>query len=258
MSPALPMAAGSLAEFLLRLADDRLVLGHRLSEWCGHAPIPEEDIAMANLALDCLGHASLLLEEAGRVEGRGRDADQLAYGREVHEFRNCLLVEQPNRDFAATMVRQFLVDVHADLLYGRLEASAFEPLRDIAAKARKEVRYHRRHSGEWLLRLGDGTEESHARTQAAVDGLWKYTGELFQDDELARAAASAGVAPEPGALREEWHAQVAAQAGRATLRLPQERPRLVYSGRAGRHTEALGHLLTVMQSVARAHPGAAW
>ncbi|MBI5836827.1 MAG: phenylacetate-CoA oxygenase subunit PaaC [Candidatus Eisenbacteria bacterium] len=258
MSRELPAARATIVELLLRLADDRLVLGHRLSEWCGRAPLPEEDIAVANIALDCLGHASMLLEEAGRVEGQGRDADRLAFWREPYEFRNCLLVEQPNGDFAHTMVRQFLVDVHADLLYGGLEASSFPPLAAIAAKAHKEILYHGRHSGAWVLRLGDGTPESRARTQAAVDALWAYTDELFAVDEAAEAAAAAGVAPVPSRLRQEWRMRVEAHLREATLRVPEARPRVPFRGRAGRHTESLGHLLTVMQSVPRAHPGAAW
>jgi len=250
--------APALLELLFRLGDDRLVLGHRLSEWCGHAPILEEDIALSNIALDCLGHAALLLDEAGRVEGLGRDADRFAFHRDGEAFRNCLLVEQPNGDFAVTIVRQFLVDVHSDILYSRLEESAYEPLAAIAAKVVKEVRYHRRHSSQWLLRLGDGTEESRIRAQAAVDELWKYGAELFRDDETGRAAAHARYAPLASDLRGEWEAAVRAGLEEATLRVPDDHPHILMCGREGRHTEALGHMLSVMQSLPRAHPGASW
>ncbi len=247
-----------IVEYLLRLGDDRLVLGHRLSEWCGHAPIAEEDIALANIALDCLGHASLLLTEAGRLEGAGRDEDALVFWRDVTEYRNCLLVEQANTDFAVTMVRQFFIDVYADLLYASLRTSAWKPLADIATRVHREVAYHRRHSGEWILRLGDGTEESHARAQSAVDRLWRFTGELFRSDRVEQELAAAGVAPRGESLREPWYQQVDSQLHAATLRVPPEIPGIVSSGRDGRHTEALDNLLAVMQSLARAYPGARW
>jgi ring-1,2-phenylacetyl-CoA epoxidase subunit PaaC len=253
-----PASQHNIVEYLLRLGDDRLILGHRLSEWCGHAPILEEDIALANIALDCLGHAALLLGEAGRMEGKGRDEDTLAYWRELKDFRNCLLVEQPNGDFAFTMVRQYLVDAYNDLMFSRLTASSFIPIREIAEKVHKEVRYHCRHSGEWMLRLGDGTEESHARSQAALDDLWKYTGELFRDGGFEEELASAGIAPRPKEILEAWLERVTGHLGKATLTVPRERQYALYQGRSGRHTEALGHLLTVMQSLPRSYPSATW
>ncbi len=257
MIPA-PAPSDQIVEYLLRLGDDRLILGHRLSEWCAHAPIPEEDIALANIALDSIGHASMLLSEAGRLEGKNRDEDALAFGRDVTEFRNCLLVERPNGDFAHTMVRQYLFDVYSDLLYGRLKGSAYGPLSEIATKAHKEITYHHRHSSQWVLRLGDGTAESHARTQTAVDELWRYTGELFREDTLEQSLSRAGVAPLSADLHDDWKKRVTGLLAQATVTIPEEKAFYLQDSRAGRHSEALGHLLTVMQSVPRAHPGARW
>lgn len=253
-----PASAEEILEYLLRLGDDRLVLGHRLSEWCAHAPIPEEDIALANIALDSIGHASMLLSEAGRLEGKNRDEDALAFGRDVTEFRNCLLVEQPNGDFAHTMVRQYLFDVYSDLLYERLKGSTYLPLSEIASKSHKEISYHNRHSSQWILRLGDGTEESHRRTQTALDELWKYAVELFREDALEKTLSRAGVGPLSVDLHPEWQIRVTGLLQKATLTVPPAQKYHLEDGRGGRHSEALGHLLTVMQSVPRAHPGARW
>ena len=246
-----------LFEYLLRLGDDRLVLGHRLSEWCGHGPILEEDIALANIALDLVGQANLLLQLAGQVEGEGRDQDRLAYFREAIDFRNALIMELPNGDFANTIVRQFLVSVRDALLLERLQRSTHAELAGIAAKAFKEARYHARHSGDWVLRLGDGTDESHQRAQRALDDLWTYTGELFEVDDVERALTGDGVAVDAGALRAPWHEQVARVVGEATLSLPQD-GFMQTGGRRGRHTEHLGHMLAEMQIVARSYPGASW
>src|SRR5690349_18549299 len=188
------MTSLAFFEYLLRLGDDRLVLGHRLSEWCGHGPILEEDIALGNVALDLLGQASALLKLAGAVEGKGRDDDALAYFREAVEFRNALLVELPRGDFAVTIVRQFLFDAYDLHVTDALSRSAHAELAALAAKAHKEARYHVRHSGEWVVRLGDGTEESHARAQAALDDLWRFTGELFTPDAVDEELAAAGIA----------------------------------------------------------------
>ena len=250
--------AEQIVEYLLRLGDDRLILGHRLSEWCAHAPIPEEDIALTNIALDSIGHASMLLSEAGRCEGKGRDEDALAFGRDVTEFRNCLLVEQPNGDFGHTMVRQYFVDVYSDLLYDRLRTSTYLPLSEIASKAHKEITYHLRHSSGWVLRLGDGTEESHARTQSAVDDLWKYTGELIGDDALESSLAASGIVPLAKDFADDWRQRVTRHLRKATLTVPSDIAHHLARGRDGRHTESLGHLLALMQSVPRAHPGARW
>ena len=250
-------ARDALFEYLLRLGDDRLVLGHRLSEWCGHAPILEEDIALANIALDLVGQGAMLLKLAGEIEGQGRSEDALAYHRDAVEFRNALIVELPKGDFAFTIVRQFLVSVAAYFQLEALTSSTHPDLAGIAAKAVKETRYHVRHAGEWVIRLGDGTEESHRRAQQALDALWRYTGELFMGDAVDERLQRAGVAPDLAALEPKWRDQVGDVMARATLRAPAD----VYmqrGGRAGRHTEHLGHMLSEMQIVARSHPGAQW
>ena len=244
-------------EYVLRLADDRLVLGHRLSEWCGHAPILEEDIALANTALDFIGQASALLKLAGEIEGKGRTDDALAYFRDTIEFRNAQLVELPNGDFAVTIVRQFLFDAWDVLLLERLTASSNETLAGIAAKALKEAKYHLRHSAEWVRMLGDGTTESHTRAQRALDELWPYTSELFLADAVDQAVIATGFGADTESLRPQWLATVDRVLGEATLTKPNDgfSPR---GGRVGRHTEHLGRMLADMQSLARAHPGASW
>jgi ring-1,2-phenylacetyl-CoA epoxidase subunit PaaC len=246
-----------LTSYLLRLADDRLILGHRLSEWCGHGPILEEDIAMANIALDLIGQANLLLDLAGREEGQGRSADALAYFREAVEFRNALIMELPRGDFAFTVVRQFLVSVHSAMLLERLQQSKHAELAGIAAKAFKEARYHARHSADWMLKLGDGTEESHRRAQDALDELWRYTGELFDMPDDERPLIDAGIAVDVSILRDAWREQVGMVIGAATLEVPAD-VFMQRGGRTGRHTEHLGHLLAEMQIVARSFPGAEW
>ena len=246
----------ALFQYLLRLGDDRLVLGHRLSEWCGHGPMLEEDIALANVALDLVGQAAHFLRLAGQVEGKGRDEDALAYFRDAIDYRNLNLVELPNGDYGRTIVRQFLFDAWSVLLLDGLQRAAHAELAGIAAKAHKEARYHVRHSGEWVLRLGDGTEESHRRAQAALDELWPYTGELFATDEVDRSLAGA-IAPDPAALEPTWREVVGDVVRRATLTLPAE-GYMHSGGRQGRHTEHLGHLLDEMQILARSHPGAKW
>jgi ring-1,2-phenylacetyl-CoA epoxidase subunit PaaC len=244
---------------VLRLGDDRLVLGHRLSEWCGHAPILEEDIALGNIALDLLGQAQGLLKIAGALEGRGRDEDALAYWRDAHEFRNVRFAELPRGDFAHTIVRQFLFDAFDVLLTERLAGSAHAELAGVMAKAHKEARYHVRHSGDWVARLGDGTDESHRRAQRALDALWPYAAELFETDPVDRAAVDAGVGADASELREAWRAMVEEVAEEATLRVPSlTLVALDGRGRDGVHTEHLAELLATMQVVARAHPGASW
>ena len=250
-------AADPLVEYLLRLADDRLVLGHRLSEWCGHAPILEEDIALGNVALDLVGQATALLDLAGTAEGQGRDADALAYFREAVEFRNVLLVELPRGDFAVTMVRQLLFDAHDVLLTAALARSAHEGLAGVMAKAHKEARYHVRHSGDWVVRLGDGTAESHARAQAALDLVWRYAPELFVPDAVDAEMVARGIGADLDALRPEWERSVREVLAEATLTVPAG-GFAARGGRHGRHTEHLGHMLAEMQIVARSHPGASW
>jgi ring-1,2-phenylacetyl-CoA epoxidase subunit PaaC len=247
-----------LAEYSLRLGDDRLVLGHRLSEWCGHAPVLEEELALGNLALDLLDQASLLLESSGRLEGRGRSADDLAFFRDVTEFRNLLLVEQPNGDFAFTIGRQYLFDVFDLHLAVALEASGDRTLAAFATRAAKEAAYHLRHSREWVLRLGDGTDESHRRMETALGELWIFTGELFEADDLVRRLADARVVVDPGRLRAPWREQVLGTLAEAGLEAPKDPPWMQRGGRDGRHGEALGRMLSEMQSVARAFPGASW
>jgi ring-1,2-phenylacetyl-CoA epoxidase subunit PaaC len=246
-----------LAELYLRFGDDRLVLGHRLSEWCGHAPVLEEELALGNLALDLLDQATVLLERAGSLEGRGRSADELALFRDASAFRNLLLVEQPNGDFAATIVRQYLFDVFDLHLATSLEASSDRELASFAARAAREAAYHARHSREWTLRLGDGTEESHRRMQKAIDDLWMFTGELFESDPLVERLVAAQVLLDPQRWRAPWHDAVSGTFREAGLKEPND-PTLRSGGRRGMHGECLDRLLSEMQSVARAFPGASW
>jgi ring-1,2-phenylacetyl-CoA epoxidase subunit PaaC len=249
--------SNSSSDYLLRLGDDRLVLGHRLSEWCGHAPILEEDIALANIALDLIGQATLLLGLAAKQEGKGRDADALAYFRDAVDYRNALLVELPKGDFAVTIVRQLFFSVFALLQAEALQVSTDRDLAGIAAKGVKESRYHVRHSADWVVKLGGGTEESHARAQRAVDDLWRYTGELFLADDLDRAVAADGLGVDPSTLERTWQTTVRDVLARAGLTIP-EGVYMQRGGREGRHTEHLGHMLAEMQIVARSHPGASW
>ena len=247
----------ALFEYVVRLGDDRLILGHRLSEWCGHGPILEEDIALANISLDLVGHASALLKLAGEIEGKGRDADALAYFREAVDYRNVLLVELPRGDFAFTIVRQFLFDAHSVLLWDALSSCQHETLAAIAAKCLKEDKYHLRHSSEWLVRLGDGTEESHTRTQRALNDLWRFTDELLSRDTIDDAVVAQGIQVDREAISARWTAMVNDVFARATLTIPGDGAHN-RGGRRGRHTEHLGHLLAEMQIVARSHPGATW
>ena len=245
-------------EYLLRLGDDRLVLGHRVSEWCARGPILEEDIALSNVALDLIGQASALLALAGKAEGQGRDADALAYWRDETAFRNTRLVELLNGDFGFTIARQFLFDAFSFHLMDSLQTSTNRDLAALAGKCVKEDRYHLRHSGEWVLRLGDGTEESHVRIQQAFEALWPYLGELFQPDAIDTAMVAQGIGPDLEAIKAQWKAVVTDVLARATLTLPGEvNPPPPSIGR-GSHTEHLGHLLAEMQIVARSHPGATW
>jgi ring-1,2-phenylacetyl-CoA epoxidase subunit PaaC len=246
-----------LFEYLLRLADDRLVLGHRLSEWCGHGPILEEDIALSNIALDLVGEANLCLKRAAAVENKGRDEDALAFLRDAREYRNALIVELPKGDFGFTIMRQFLFSTFALHQWEALSASADTDLSGIAAKALKESRYHVRHSAEWVVRLGDGTEESHMRAQRALDDLWRFTGELFLTDEIEQSLVKEKVAVDSSTLLAAWTRDVKEILARATLKLPAD----VYmqrGGRTGNHTEHLGVMLAEMQVLPRTHPGAKW
>ncbi|MFI6821413.1 1,2-phenylacetyl-CoA epoxidase subunit PaaC [Micromonospora sp. NPDC050187] len=246
-----------LHEFTLRLGDDALVAAQRLAEWSTRAPEMEEDVALANIALDQLGVARLLLTYAGELEGAGRDEDALAFLRDDRAFRNCLLVELPNGDFAVTMAKLLFLAAYQHLLYEWLVASTDERIHAIAAKARKESAYHLDHAGLWVRRLGDGTEESHRRMQVAVDEVWPYTHELFAADELTARLDAAGLAVAPSTLREQWLETVEAVLADATLKRPADGwgPS---GGRDGVHTEHLSYLLAEMQVLHRAHPGATW
>ena len=243
--------------YTLRRADDALILGHRLSEWCGHAPMLEEDMALSNMALDLIGQARELYSYAARVEGRDNDEDKFAYLRDIRQYRNLLLVEQPNGDFANTMVRQLFYSVFADLYWRAMVASTDTTLAAIAAKSEKESAYHVRHCSEWIIRLGDGTEESHARAQAAIDHLWAFTGEMFAVDEAERGLIDNGTAIDPAALLPRWQATVSRVVQEATLTLPKNEW-MQQGGRSGRHSEHLGHLLSELQSMQRTFPGATW
>jgi ring-1,2-phenylacetyl-CoA epoxidase subunit PaaC len=239
----------------LALADDALVLGHRLSEWCGHGPMLEEDMALANIALDLIGQARSLYGYAAEIEGEGHDEDQLAYLRDAPAYRNLLLVEQPNGDFAVTIARQFFYSAFADPFWRAMTRSTDPTLAAIAGKSEKESAYHLRHASEWMIRLGDGTEESHRRAQDAVDALWSFTGEMFERRDDALIAQ--GVIIDPTSLRERWNATIIAVLDEATLIRPSN-DWMRSGGRAGRHSEHLGHLLAELQHLQRSHPGATW
>ena len=256
-TPSIEVSETPLVLHLLRRADDALILGHRLSEWCGHAPMLEEDMALSNTALDLLGQARELYSYAAKIEGRGNDEDKFAYLRDVRQYRNLLLVEQPNGDFGRTIVRQFFYSAFADLYWRAMMKSADATLAAIAARSEKESAYHLRHSSEWMVRLGDGTEESHRRTQAAIDDLWAFTGEMFFVDEAERALIDARIAIDPAGLRPQWLKTVSTVVGEATLALPVS-DWMQRGGRDGRHSEHLGHLLSELQSMQRTFPGATW
>lgn len=227
---------------LLRLGDDSLILGQRLGEWCGHAPTIEVDLSLTNIALDLVGQAQLFLGYAGEVEGKGRDADRLAFHRDALQFRNCLMVEQPNGDFGRTMARQFLFSTWQRLLFEKLAAGPEARIAEIAAKAVKEVAYHADLAAEWVVRLGDGTDESRERITAGLEWHWRFVDELFDGQEDLRPA---------------FDARLASVLAEATLPLP-EMPRGVTGGRRGHHSEYLGHILAVMQHLPRSYPDARW
>lgn len=247
----------ALATYALRLGDDALVLSHRLGEWIAAAPAIEEDIALGNIALDLIGQARTLLTYAGEVEGHGRTEDDLAYLRDEREFRNVQMVEIPNGDFGVTMARQLAFSIYQLELYERLQDSADAVLAGVAGKAVKEVAYHRDHAVQWVLRLGDGTEESHRRMQAGLDTVWPYVDELFDGDEVERGLAAQGIAIDPADLRSPWSAAISAVISEATLDPPTPRWR-ARGGRRGIHTESLGFMLAEMQHLHRTHPGVSW
>lgn len=244
-------------DFALRLGDDALILGQRLSAWCGHAPTLEVDLSLANIALDLVGQATSFLDHAGRIEGVGRDGDALAFHRDALDFQNCLLVEQPNGDFAQTIARQLLFSAWHELYLTALEASADADIAAIAAKGVKEVSYHAEFAAEWLVRLGDGTDESRRRAESGLDWCWRFVDELFLDDAVDALAAAEGTGVLKVPLRAAWDARIGSVLAEATLALPAPR-RAVTGGRVGHHSEHLGHILPEMQFLPRAYPGAKW
>ncbi|HTS55011.1 MAG TPA: 1,2-phenylacetyl-CoA epoxidase subunit PaaC [Burkholderiales bacterium] len=248
---------GAHFEYVLRLADNALILGQRLSEWCGHAPVLEEELALANVALDLIGQSRLLLSHAGRLETLGRDEDQLAFLRAELQYRNLTLVELPNADFARTVTRNFLFSAFQRELWQALTGSRDGELAAIAEKSLKETRYHLRHSADWVVRLGDGTGESHARMQSALDYLWPYTAELFSQDAVDDEVSAAGLGPAWSTLEQPWEAAVRPVLAEATLTVP-ARAGFRSRGKLGVHSEYLGHLLAEMQQLQRAYPGARW
>lgn len=247
----------ALFEYTLRLGDDSLILGHRLSEWCGHGPILEEDIAMTNISLDLIGQATSLLQYAGEVEEKGRSEDDLAFLRFDREYKNLLLLEQPNGDFGMTMMRQFLFDAYRKPLFDRLTKANDETLAAIAEKSLKETKYHLRHSSEWIIRLGDGTQESHNRIQESLNTLWRYTSEIFYSDEVDQELIDKGIIPSMDGLETEWKNTVDEVFAEATLEIPTNNWKHE-GGRKGMHSEHLGYILAELQFMQRAYPGMEW
>ncbi len=256
-APVLDAPDRARVDYLLRLGDDSLILGQRLSEWTGRCPSVEVDLSLANFGLDLVGQAIFFLEEAGKGEGQGRDGDSLAFHRDVLDYRNCLLVEQPNGDFAQTMARQLLFSTWQKLLFDRLRSSRDELIAAVAAKAVKEVTYHQELAAEWVIRLGDGTEESRRRMQDGLDWNWRFIPELFEMDEVASEMAERGIGADLTAFRGDYDRIIRAVIEEATLDLPGDQ-RPILGGRRGHHSEHLGHLLATMQFLPRAYPDAKW
>lgn len=247
----------ALFNYLLRLGDNAAILGHRLSEWCGHGPELEEDIAIINTSLDLLGHARSIYTYAGEVEGKGKDEDDIAYLREERAYKNALICELPNGHYGDTIARQFLFDQFNFLLFSELVNSSDETIAAIAAKAIKEIRYHLRRSIEWTLRLGDGTEESHNRIQESFDNIWMFTGDLFTQDESDKAIVEAGIGPDLKKIHVDWKLKVKEVLTEATLTMPEDS--WMQSGsKTGRHTEHMGYILAELQYMQRAYPGCEW
>jgi ring-1,2-phenylacetyl-CoA epoxidase subunit PaaC len=244
--------------YLLRLGDNAMVLSQRLCELCGKGPALEEDMALSNVSLDLLGQTRMWYTYAAELEGAGRDEDKLAYLRDAHDYKNVLLVEQPNGNYAHTLVRQFFFDTWHYFLIGALTRSSDQRIAEIAEKSLKEVTYHLRRSGDLVVRLGDGTDVSHQFTQTAVDELWMYTGEVFNYDAVDEAMVAEGVAPPAAMLREQWLSHVSDILGEATLTMPPADAWMQKGGKQGRHTEHLGYLLAEMQFLQRAYPGSEW
>ena len=246
-----------LLTYCLRLGDTSLVLGQRLGEWCGHGPIIEEDIALTNISLDLIGQARAFSTYAGKIEGVGKSEDDYAFLRDEREYYNLLLAEQPNGDFGQTILRQFLLSSFYYFYYSELKKSNDSTLSSLADKSLKEVTYHLRHSTEWMVRLGDGTKESHQRMEQAIEALWNFTGDMFDMDDVDTTLIKQGIAVNTDSIRQPWEKKVREVFQSATLRVP-ENVFMIRGSRDGRHTEHLGHLLSEMQALPRAFPGAEW
>jgi len=257
MTAAAIEAATARLDYVLRIADSALILGQRLAEWCGHGPVIEEDIALTNTALDLIGQARLLLTHAGALEGQGRDEDALAFLRDEPQYRSLTICELPNEDFGRTILRNCLFAAFQMQLWQALASSSDAQLAAIAGKSIKETRYHLQHAADWTVRLGDGTEESHARMQRALDYLWPYTAEFFSPTATDEQASAAGVGPAWSTLAAGWEQSVLPLLEVATLKVPPRTP-FLSRGKEGRHSEHMGHLLAEMQYLQRAHPGANW
>jgi len=257
MQASIQVSSDPAVQYLLRLGDTCLIHAQRLAEWCGHAPILEEDIALANIALDLLGQARALLTHVGSLGGANLDEDQLAFLREERDYLNLTMAELPRGDFAFAMLRNLALSVFLKLLWERLQESADPELAGIAAKALKEARYHQEHAADWVVRLGDGTEESHRRAQQALNRLWPYAAEMFDADGVDEAAAAAGLGPRWAELHDAWLAEVGAVLEEATLERPRDAP-FRSDGKRGRHSEHMGYILAEMQHLQRAYPGAVW
>ena len=257
MQSSIDVARDPAVQYILRIGDTCLILGQRLGEWCGHAPVLEEDIALANMALDLIGQARGLLTRAGEIEGRGHDEDQLAFLRDERDYLNPTLVELPRGDFAFTVVRNLVIATFLKPLWQRLASSSDEELAGIAVKAIKEARYHQQHAADWVVRLGDGTAESRRRTQAALAQAWPYVAELFEADAVDDAAEASSLGPRWSALREAWQAEIAEVLAEAGLEIPAE-SKFRSTGKQGRHSEHMGHLLAGMQYLQRSFPGGVW
>ncbi|MFZ6772954.1 1,2-phenylacetyl-CoA epoxidase subunit PaaC [Undibacterium sp. SXout7W] len=245
-------------KYVLRLADNALILSQRLTQWCGKGPALEEDMALTNVALDLIGQARLWYSYAAEIEGAGRTEDDLAYLRDAHQFHNLLLVEQPNGNYADTLMRQFLFDTWHYYLLKSLCASKDGRIAEIAEKSLKEVSYHLRRSGDLVVRLGDGTAVSQEKMQTALDEVWRFTGEMFIADDLDTAIAAQGLGPDPSSLKVDWEAHLAEVMAEATLRLPAANAWMLKGGKQGVHTEHMGYILAEMQFLQRAYPGAQW
>ena len=244
-------------QYLLRIGDTALVLAQRIAEWTGHAPVLEEDIALANIGLDLIGQARGVLTRAGELEGAGHDEDQLAFLREERDYRNATIVELPRGDFAFTVVRNTMMATFFKLLWARLSSSSDAEVAAIAGKAIKEARYHQQHSADWCVRLALGTEESKQRMVTAIDGLWRYSAELFASDAIDEAASQSGLGPRWGDLNGEWVAEMNEILSASRLEAPAAIP-FVSTGKQGRHSEHMGFILAEMQHLQRAYPGGVW